>query len=154
MTVGFSVGDLPLCKPFPVPRTGPSKQLFAAPNFSTSFPQQNYTLPGLPDIDYSPLRSFVTNVELSEDCESDDVPFPRKGTEKIFPRLYLNMFPPAGVFADTKLPVVVYVYGGGFATGDVSLFDATTLASRSVERLRFLGRQGSEGSWRCKPRYP
>jgi acetylcholinesterase len=143
LTVEFGVGDLRLRKPLLVPRTGPSNGLFAAPNFSTPCPQQNYTLPGLPDIDDSPLRGFITKVEPSEDCESDDVPFPRKSTEKIFSCLYLNVFRPAGISADAKLPVVVYIYGGGFATGDASLFDDTTHVSRSVERLRFLGRQGN-----------
>lgn len=109
------VGDLRLHRPLPIPRIGSSKDLFPALNFSDSCPQQNYTLPKLPDIDYSPLRGFVTKVKPSEDC------------------LYLNVFRPAGVSVDTKLPVVVYIYGGGFATGDASLFDATALVSRSVE---------------------
>jgi len=43
------------------------------------------------------------------------------------------VFRPAGVSADAKLPVVVWFYGGGFSTGDASLFNATTLVSRSVE---------------------
>lgn len=35
-------------------------------------------------------------------------------------------------FPDANLPVVVYIYGGGFSTGDSSLFDANTFVSRSV----------------------
>ena len=65
----FSVGNLRLRRPLPIPRAGPSKQLFSALEFSHSCPQQNYTLPRLPDIDYSPLRGFVTKVNASEDCE-------------------------------------------------------------------------------------
>jgi len=69
--IDFSVGDLRLRRPLPIPRAGSSKDLFPALNFSHSCPQQNYTLPKLPDIDYSPLRGFVTKVKPSEDCESD-----------------------------------------------------------------------------------
>lgn len=109
------VGDLRLRKPVPVARTGSPSQLVPALNFSCSCPQQNYTLPGLPGIDYSPLRGFVSKVNSSEDC------------------LYLNVFRPAGVSPDAKLPVVVWIYGGGFAVGDSSVFNATPLVSRSVE---------------------
>lgn len=109
------VGDLRLRRPLPITRAGSSKQLFPALNFSHSCPQQNYTLPKFPDIDYSPLRGFVSKVQSSEDC------------------LYLNVFRPAGVSANAKLPVVVWIYGGGFSVGDASGFNATTLVSRSVQ---------------------
>jgi len=59
--------------------------------------------------------------------------FPRKRIEKTFLGLYLNVFRPAGVSTDAKLPVIAYIYGGGFATGDASLFNASALVSRSVQ---------------------
>ncbi|KAF9646185.1 carotenoid ester lipase precursor [Thelephora ganbajun] len=108
------VGDLRLRRPLPIPRAGSSKPFFPASNFSNSCPQQNYTLSQLPGIDYSPLRGFVSKVKSSEDC------------------LYLNVFRPVGISADAKLPVVVWIYGGGFSVGDASVFNATTLVSRSV----------------------
>ena len=43
------------------------------------------------------------------------------------------MFRPAGVSIDARLPVVAYIYGGGFATGDASLFNASALVSRSIQ---------------------
>lgn len=132
LTIDFSVGDLRLRLPLPVVRAGLSRQLVSALNFSHSCPQHNYTLPRLPGIDYSPLRGFVTKVRASEDCEFDhlislgEIPKNDSG-------LYLNVFRPAGVSADAKLPVVVWIYGGGFSVGDASSFNATNLVSRSVQ---------------------
>jgi len=54
-------------------------------------------------------------------------------TKRGFPGLYLNVFRPVGASADIKLPIVVWIYGSGFSTGNASLFEATTLASRSVQ---------------------
>ena len=66
-----SVGDLRLHLPLPIAPSGSSKQFFPALEFSPSCPQQNYTLPKLQGIDYSPLRGFVSKVNASEDCERD-----------------------------------------------------------------------------------
>jgi len=57
---------------------------------------------------------FVSTADQSEDC------------------LNLNVFRPAGVAANAKLPVVLYLYGGAFITGDASSYNATTLVARSV----------------------
>ena len=64
---------------------------------------------------------------------SPTVYFLRENAEKILPGLYLNVFRPAGVSDNAKLPVVVWIYGGGFSTGDASLFNASALVSRSVQ---------------------
>ena len=96
LTVDFRVCDLRLRRPLPIPHSGSSKRLFPALNFSSSCPQQSYTLSILPDIDCSPLRGLVTKVKPSEGCEPD-----RMFNTKIFPGLYLNVFRPAGVSADT-----------------------------------------------------
>ncbi|KAF8125294.1 sterol esterase [Boletus edulis] len=47
--------------------------------------------------------------------------------------LYLNVVKPAGVRAGANLPVVVWIYGGAFETGDASGFNGTQIVSRSME---------------------
>ncbi|KAF8431311.1 Alpha/Beta hydrolase protein [Boletus edulis BED1] len=47
--------------------------------------------------------------------------------------LYLNVVKPAGVRAGANLPVVVWIYGGAFETGDASGFNGTRIVSRSME---------------------
>ncbi|KAF9224875.1 alpha/beta-hydrolase [Gyrodon lividus] len=46
--------------------------------------------------------------------------------------LYLNVIRPAGVSAGTKLPVVVWIYGGAFEIGDASAYNGTDIVSRSM----------------------
>ncbi|KAF8836991.1 alpha/beta-hydrolase [Paxillus ammoniavirescens] len=46
--------------------------------------------------------------------------------------LYLNVVRPAGVSAGTKLPVVVWIYGGAFENGDASAYNGTSIVSRSM----------------------
>ncbi|XP_032440594.1 putative inactive carboxylesterase 4 [Xiphophorus hellerii] len=49
--------------------------------------------------------------ELSEDC------------------LYLNIYSPANKAPDAKLPVMVWIHGGGFVIGSASSFDGSALAA-------------------------
>ncbi|KAH0831215.1 Alpha/Beta hydrolase protein [Lanmaoa asiatica] len=46
--------------------------------------------------------------------------------------LYLNVVRPAGVSVGADLPVVVWIYGGGFENGDASAYNGTQIVSRSV----------------------
>ncbi|KIJ63557.1 hypothetical protein HYDPIDRAFT_113009 [Hydnomerulius pinastri MD-312] len=46
--------------------------------------------------------------------------------------LYLNVVRPAGVSAGANLPVVVWIYGGAFESGDASAFNGTDIVSRSM----------------------
>src|SRR5579871_841103 len=45
--------------------------------------------------------------------------------------LYLNVWRPAGTPAGARLPVLVYIYGGGFSGGNNTTFDGAPLASSS-----------------------
>uniref|UniRef100_A0A671U4T3 Carboxylesterase type B domain-containing protein n=1 Tax=Sparus aurata TaxID=8175 RepID=A0A671U4T3_SPAAU len=49
--------------------------------------------------------------EISEDC------------------LYLNIYTPANRAPDAKLPVMVWIHGGGFGVGSASMFDGSALAA-------------------------
>ncbi|RPD58717.1 alpha beta-hydrolase [Lentinus tigrinus ALCF2SS1-7] len=67
-----------------------------------------------------PLADALTvsaNVSESEDC------------------LNLNIVRPANVSADAKLPVVVWMYGGGFVSGSnaIDLYNGTGFVQRSIE---------------------
>ncbi|KAJ7677463.1 esterase 1 [Mycena rosella] len=48
--------------------------------------------------------------------------------------LTVNIFRPAGISSNSKLPVMFWTYGGGFHSGASSSFDASTLVGRSVSR--------------------
>jgi len=106
------VGDLRFRQPVEPASFKETKQ---AVSFGASCPQQNYTLTKVKDIDYTPLAGLPTKVKPSEDC------------------LYLNVFRPADVSENAKLPVVVWLHGGGFLTGDASAFNASSLVVRSQE---------------------
>ncbi|KAF8452562.1 Alpha/Beta hydrolase protein [Boletus edulis BED1] len=47
--------------------------------------------------------------------------------------LYLNVVRPAGVSAGANLPVVVWIYGGAFESGDASAYNGTQIVSRSLD---------------------
>ncbi|KAN0094638.1 Alpha/Beta hydrolase fold [Tylopilus felleus] len=46
--------------------------------------------------------------------------------------LYLNVVRPAGVPNGAHLPVIVWIYGGAFESGDASAYNGTQIVSRSV----------------------
>ena len=52
--------------------------------------------------------------------------------------LTLNIFRPAGTSAQTKLPVMVWIFGGGFIEGQSSIYNATEIIVQSVVRVRVL----------------
>lgn len=72
----------------------------------------------------------------SADCMQ--VPFPSDaaplGTAPAEDCLYLNVWRPAGTRADAKLPVMFWIYGGGFVNGGSSpaVYDGSKFAERGV----------------------
>ena len=61
--------------------------------------------------------------------------------------LYLNLYVPEGARADAKLPVMVWIYGGGLQNGSGSnpLYDGAALARRGVIVVTFNYRLGALG---------
>ncbi|KAF8890732.1 Alpha/Beta hydrolase protein [Infundibulicybe gibba] len=48
--------------------------------------------------------------------------------------LTLNVFRPAGLHVNASLPILFWIYGGGFVMGASSLFNGTAIVSHSVAR--------------------
>ncbi|KAH8983925.1 carotenoid ester lipase precursor [Lactarius akahatsu] len=87
--------------------------------FGLSCPQQAdpLALPdGLPPPTLQFLQSLGTKatIPIGEDC------------------LTLNVIAPAYVKPGSKLPVVVWIYGGGFEDGSSAFFDGTVIVNRSI----------------------
>lgn len=61
--------------------------------------------------------------------------------------LYLNVWVPAGASPDSKLPVLVYFYGGGFVAGDGSepRYDGERMATKGIVALTVNYRLGLFG---------
>lgn len=88
--------------------------------FGLSCPQQATTLPLpaglLSNVTDLLLNTFSSILEPSgEDC------------------LTVNVWTPTNVPAGTKLPVVAWIYGGGFEGGSTTTYDGGIIVSRSVE---------------------
>ncbi|KAF9472682.1 extracellular triacylglycerol lipase precursor [Pholiota conissans] len=62
------------------------------------------------------LQTALPAGQVSEDC------------------LNLNIFRPAGTRQTANLPVMVWIYGGGFVMGASSLYNGTEIVARSVAR--------------------
>uniref|UniRef100_A0A3B5AFC0 Carboxylesterase type B domain-containing protein n=1 Tax=Stegastes partitus TaxID=144197 RepID=A0A3B5AFC0_9TELE len=43
--------------------------------------------------------------------------------------LYLNIYTPANRAKDAKLPVMVWIHGGGFSAGGASIYDGSALTA-------------------------
>ncbi|KAH9968416.1 carotenoid ester lipase precursor [Lactifluus volemus] len=82
---------------------------YPADKFGSSCPQQRLDLP--PDLD-SPLNSLSTTLE---DC------------------LTINVITPENATPTSQLPVVVWIFGGGFEIGGTAIYDGGVLVGRSVE---------------------
>ncbi|EAU81841.2 carotenoid ester lipase [Coprinopsis cinerea okayama7 len=98
------VGPLRFSPPKPpIPFPG----LKDASRFGAACPQQS-VLPGFPP------NGKDTFTNQSEDC------------------LFVNVIKPAYIPSKQKLPVLVWIYGGGFMLGDTSSYDGTPIVERSM----------------------
>ncbi|KAH7385942.1 Alpha/Beta hydrolase protein [Pyrenochaeta sp. MPI-SDFR-AT-0127] len=110
------VGQLRLKPPQPltsalgtVDGTGSSR---ACPQFFFSVDQSTFPTSVLGTILNTPLFQAATNA--GEDC------------------LTVNVQRPAGTKADAKLPVLFWIFGGGFELGSTSMYDGTSLVTESI----------------------
>jgi len=76
--------------------------------------------------------------------QSGELAFARKQSEDC---LYLNVWRPAGVKAGAKLPVMVWIHGGGFVrgTGSAPQYDGSHVARRGVIQVTINYRLGRLG---------
>lgn len=84
----------------------------ACPQFYFSLDTNNFPTNVLGTILNTPLFQTVTNA--GEDC------------------LTVNVQRPAGTTSSSKLPVLFWIFGGGFELGSTQLYDATSLITSSV----------------------
>ncbi|KAF1945923.1 alpha/beta-hydrolase [Clathrospora elynae] len=84
----------------------------ACPQFFFSVDEKNIPTNVLGTILNLPLLQTITNA--GEDC------------------LTINVQRPAGTKADAKLPVLFWIFGGGFELGSTAMYDGTSLVAESV----------------------
>ncbi|KIJ10877.1 hypothetical protein PAXINDRAFT_85351 [Paxillus involutus ATCC 200175] len=98
----------------------PYNASFSATAYGPACPQQATEIPvvsGLPveTLDYLTLiNNSIVVTPSAEDC------------------LTLNVVTPADATPDSKLPVVVWIYGGGFEIGDTSGYNGTVIVEKAI----------------------
>ncbi|KIK91168.1 hypothetical protein PAXRUDRAFT_150102 [Paxillus rubicundulus Ve08.2h10] len=110
------IGDLRFQLPQSLP---PYNTSFSATTYGPACPQQTAQFPavsGLPaeTLDYLALLSSPPAPPSAEDC------------------LTLNVITPADAAHESKLPVVVWIYGGGFEQGATSTFNGTVIVDKAI----------------------
>ncbi|KAG5654307.1 hypothetical protein H0H81_004726 [Sphagnurus paluster] len=120
MPIQFSgitrVGDLRFRLPQPIPAYTTN---FAATSFGYSCPQQAISLPIVSGLVEEAVDFIVNSIYGAIFPDSEDC-------------LTLNVVKPASATATSKLPVVVWIFGGGFELGGTSLYDGGIIVDRSV----------------------
>ncbi|CAL1698298.1 unnamed protein product [Somion occarium] len=98
----------------------PYTGVHSAITFGASCPQQALNLPIPGDITSSAINSVINTALTIATPESEDC-------------LTLNVWTPVGARAGTKLPVVAWIFGGGFENGGTSTYDGGVIVKRSIE---------------------
>lgn len=76
--------------------------------------------------------SCPTQNNLGSPMTGTSPPFSAPSTSPAEDCLTLNVQRPAGTTSKSKLPVVFWIYGGGFEAGSTSTYDATELITTSI----------------------
>ncbi|KAJ7599913.1 carotenoid ester lipase precursor [Mycena floridula] len=111
------VGDLRFRLPQPIPSYNGS---YTVTSFRPACPQQAIELPiltGLAQdvVDYVANSIFGIVFPDAEDC------------------LTINVVKPTSATATSKLPVVAWIFGGGFELGSPAMYDGATIVQRSID---------------------
>ncbi|KAI0763539.1 carotenoid ester lipase precursor [Trametes elegans] len=93
---------------------------YNATAFGAACPQQPGTLPLPPGLGNDILQGLLNASQQGSTLSSEDC-------------LTINVVVPAGTPPGAKLPVAVWIYGGGFMTGDASPYDGGVIVQRSID---------------------
>lgn len=98
--------------------------------------------PPVPAVRWNGVRD--ASVPAAACVQSGDLPFAKRQSEDC---LYLNVWRPAGTKAGAKLPVMVWIHGGGFVrgTGSAPQYDGSHVARRGVIQVTLNYRLGRLG---------
>ncbi|KAG9948611.1 lipase 3 precursor, partial [Aureobasidium melanogenum] len=132
--IGSSTGVVESFKgiPFALPPTG-SLRLKPPQSITASYPSGTFAATGVPKA----CPQFFSQVDTSN-LPSDVVgellisPLVQDVTDTGEDCLTLNVQRPAGTTSSSKLPVVFWIYGGGFEFGSTQQYDGTPLVTESV----------------------
>ncbi|KAK6005585.1 hypothetical protein QM012_007227 [Aureobasidium pullulans] len=118
--------------PFALPPTG-SLRLKPPQSITASYPSGTFAATGIPKA----CPQFFSQVDTSN-IPTDVLgellisPLVQDATDTGEDCLTLNVQRPAGTTSSSKLPVVFWIYGGGFEFGSTQMYDGTALVSESV----------------------
>ncbi|VDC05628.1 unnamed protein product [Peniophora sp. CBMAI 1063] len=110
------VGDLRFSLPELV---DPYAGTYTATTFGPECPQQSGDSPPVSLLPAETLE-FVANLTAGATVDEDE------------DCLTVNVIAPQGISTKSKLPVVVWIYGGGFETGSSASYDGTVIVERSI----------------------
>ncbi|KAI0052207.1 carotenoid ester lipase precursor [Auriscalpium vulgare] len=112
------IGDRRLRKPEPLP---PYEGDRSATAYGSSCPQMPMTLPSWVEGDLSKaLNSVVGSMYESFTPDNEDC-------------LTLNVVAPSGATPTSNLPVVIWIFGGGFEIGGTATYDGSSVVGRSID---------------------
>lgn len=132
--IGSSLGNVESFKgiPFALPPTG-SLRLKPPQSITASYPSGTFAATGVPKA----CPQFFSQVD-STDIPADVLgellmsPLLQVATDTGEDCLTLNVQRPAGTTASSKLPVVFWIFGGGFEVGSTQMYDGTPLVAESA----------------------
>ncbi|KAH0586052.1 hypothetical protein H2248_007327 [Termitomyces sp. 'cryptogamus'] len=111
------VGDLRFRLPQPI---APYTSDFSATTFGLSCPQQAVDLPIISGLTQQAVDFLVNSIYGTIFPDSEDC-------------LTINVVKPATATRTSKLPVVVWIFGGGFELGGTSMYDGSVIVDRSIQ---------------------
>ena len=130
--IGSSAGGVDSFKgiPFAQPPVG-NLRLRAPQSITTSF--GTITATGIPrSCPQQSTQANTTNIPENVLTELLDSPFLQTTTNMGEDCLTLNVQRPSTATASSKLPVVFWIYGGGFEFGSTQSYDATSFIQKSI----------------------